>query len=309
MNIISLRQFKKYVFLFFCLISSIILNAQEQENDQNNKAAEMAKKLADPNATIGMFSIPIDYIHYAGDMESASEQNAYKLSFQPSLPYPIKPGQNIFLRPLIPIIISQPTITEDGGFKNEGVSLGDIGFDLAYGISFPSKWMTVIGIAGSAPTASKKKLGTGRWMLGPEVFGGKSTSWGFLGVLISQTWSLNKNKVENAPAVTDDFIYINDAYYPESNTLSITSGQYMYTVNLKNAWQIQSQPVYTYNHKAAKGNKFTLPLGTGVSKTIIAGKMPLKFNLQYWYYVARSESFGPQHQIRLQITPVIKLPW
>ena len=188
------------------------------------------------------------------------------------------------------------------------MSLGDIGFDLAYGISFPSKWMTVFGVAGSAPTASKKELGSGRWMLGPELFGGKVTNWGSIGVLVTQTWSLNKNTAE-AQTNPNNFIFVNDVPYPESNTLSITSGQYMYTVNLKNAWQIQSQPVYTYNHKAAKGSKFTLPLGTGVSKTVMAGNMPFKFNLQYWYYVARADNFRPQHQVRLQIVPVIKLPW
>ena len=286
-----------------------VISAQETQTGGPNSAEEAAKKLADPNATIGQFSIPVDYIHYNGDMPGASEQNAFKLSFQPSLPYAIKKGQNIFVRPLIPIILTQPIITEQGTFQNEGFNLGDIGFDIAYGISFPSKWMTVFGIAGSAPTATKKELGTGRWMLGPEVFGGKATSWGFFGILVTQTWSLNKNIAENAPAVPDDFIYINDAYYPESNTLSITSGQYMYTVNLKNAWQIQSQPIYTFNHKAAKGNKLTLPLGTGVSKTVLAGSMPLKLNLQYWYYLARADNFGPQHQVRLQIVPVIKLPW
>ena len=302
-----LKQKQLFVWLLF-ILSSTQVWAQDTQTEGANSAHEAAKKLADPNATIGQLSIPIDYIHYNGDLTGASSQNAFKLSFQPSLPYAVKPGQNIFFRPLIPFIITQPTITDNGSFKNEGVSLGDIGFDLAYGISFPSKWMTVFGVAGSAPTASKKELGSGRWMLGPELFGGKVTNWGSIGVLVTQTWSLNKNKVA-AQTNPNNFIFVNEVPYPESNTLSITSGQYMYTVNLKNAWQIQSQPVYTYNHKAAKGSKFTLPLGTGVSKTVMAGNMPLKFNLQYWYYVARADIFGPQHQVRLQIVPVIKLPW
>ena len=286
------------------------LMAQEAEAPESNSAEEAAKKLADPNATIGMFSIPIDYIHYNGDMNGASEQNAIKLSLQPSLPYPIKKGQNIFVRPLIPFVLAQPTISDEGEFIQESIELGDIGFDMAYGISFPSKWMTVFGVAGTMPTATKADLGSGRWMLGPEAFLGKTTKWGFAGVLVSQTWSLNKNKVENAIPDPDDFGYIGEAYYPDKReVLSILSGQYMYTVNLKNAWQIQAQPVYLFNYNAKEGSRLTLPLGTGVSKTIIAGKMPMKFNVQYWYYVARAEAFGPQHQIRLQVVPVIKLPW
>ena len=284
--------------------------AQEAEDPGSNSAEEAAKKLADPNATIGMFSIPIDYIHYNGDLNGASDQNAIKLSLQPSLPYPIKKGQNIFVRPLIPFVLTQPTISDEGEFIQESIELGDIGFDMAYGISFPSKWMTVFGVAGTMPTATKADLGSGRWMLGPEAFLGKTTKWGFAGVLVSQTWSLNKNKVENAMPDPDDFGYIGEAYYPDKReVMSILSGQYMYTVNLKNAWQIQAQPVYLFNYNAKEGSRLTLPLGTGVSKTIIAGKMPMKFNVQYWYYVARAEAFGPQHQVRLQIVPVIKLPW
>jgi len=61
--------------------------------------------------------------------------------------------------------------------------------------------------------------------------------------------------------------------------------------------------------KGTDGNKFTFPIGTGVTKVTHFGKLPIKFNLQYWYYVASPDSFGPQQQIRLSIVPVINLPW
>lgn len=32
-------------------------------------------------------------------------------------------------------------------------------------------------------------------------------------------------------------------------------------------------------------------------------------HLQYWYYVSRPEAFGPLHQVRLLLTPVIPVPW
>jgi hypothetical protein len=90
---------------------------------------------------------------------------------------------------------------------------------------------------------------------------------------------------------------------------SITAGQYFYVVNLKNAWQITGQPTWAYNHEAEEGSKLTFPIGTGVNKVVSFGKLPVKISLQYWYYVAQPEAFGPQHQIRLQIAPVIPLPW
>ena len=303
--------------LWLSIIILLIWNyLPAQEAEELSKAAEVAKKLANPNASIGFFAIPVDYISYNGTLSGASDQNAFKMSFQPSLPYVIKPGQNFFFRPLIPFIISQSSINENGEFEKQSVELGDIGFDVAYGITFPSKTIGIIGVAGSAPTATSAELGTGRWMLGPEIFVGQGADWGMLGILLTHSWSLNKNNSESHDQniTPDDFMFINDNYYPDNepggdNTLSITAGQYFYTINLKNAWQIQSQPTFTINHKAEKGSKWSFPLGTGVAKTIIAGNMPLKLSLQYWYYVVSPEAYGPQHQIRFQIAPVIPLPW
>ncbi|MBN3519352.1 hypothetical protein JYB62_05000 [Algoriphagus lutimaris] len=297
------------------LLTVLSINVYGQDEGEESME-EVAKKLANPNASIGLLGLPIDFINYGGDLNGANSQNAFKVSFQPSLPYVVKPGQNIFFRPLIPIIISQPTINESGEFEKQGVDLGDIGFDLAYGITWESKWITLLGIVGSAPTATNKQLGTGRWMLGPEMFLGKNTSWGMFGVLLTQSWSLNKNSAADHDGIQtpEDFMFLNDIYYPDNETgqdyrLNITSGQYFYTINLKKAWQIQAQPTFTINHKASKGNKISVPIGTGLSKTIKAGKNPLKFSIQYWYYAVSPENFGPQHQIRFQIGRIVPLPW
>ncbi len=279
---------KKTALICLVILISQVITAQEiEENTGQNDANAVAKKLADPNAVLGSFAFPIDYINYNGSLPDASSQNAFKLSFQPSLPYPLGPGTNLFLRPLIPIIVSQP-VFNGSGFNNVGVELGDIGFDLAIGHTWPSKWLTLVGIAGSAPSATLATLSARQWTLGPELVVGKTTKWGFFGLLAAQSWGLS-----GAP----------------DKDLSITGGQYFYTINLKNAWQIQAQPLYSYNHNGSSGNKLTLPLGTGVAKTIIAGKMPLKFSLQYWYYIESPDNFGPEHQIRFSIIPVIPLPW
>ena len=91
--------------------------------------------------------------------------------------------------------------------------------------------------------------------------------------------------------------------------VNISAGQYFYTINLKKGWQITASPTYAFNHNATKGNKLTLPIGTGIQKVIKLGKIPVRLGAQYWYYVASPESFGPQHQFRLTIAPVIPLPW
>ena len=250
-------------------------------------ASQIAAELANPNTTLGFLGFPFDFIAYDGDLPGAGDQHAWKISFQPSIPYPVAEGTNFFLRPLIPIILDQPVPVE-GSFEGKGIDLGDISFDAAIGKGFASGLQVIIGMVGTFPTATDDALSVNQYLLGPEFFIGSKMEWGFIGSLFSHQWD-----------------YAGEDGY---NT-SITGGQYFYTVNLKNAWQIQATPTWSYNHKASSGNQLTLPVGAGISKTIIHGKTPWKFGLQYWYYVASPDTFGPKHQIRFQVAPVIPLPW
>jgi hypothetical protein len=139
------------------------------------------------------------------------------------------------------------------------------------------------------PTATNDSLGAGRYLAGPEFVFGKVADWGSFYVLLFHSWSVTGND--------------------ENETISVTGGQYFYTINLGNAWQIQGQPTFTYNHNAPEGSKWTFPIGGGISKTVMLGDLPVKFGAQYWYYLASNESFGQKHQVRFLITPVIPLPW
>ena len=45
------------------------------------------------------------------------------------------------------------------------------------------------------------------------------------------------------------------------------------------------------------------------SKTSILGGRPWNFGVQYWHYLESPDAFGSDYQIRLSISPVVKLPW
>lgn len=273
------------------LFLAVLANAQEEKTEQakskKHSAEEVAKQLADPNTTLGFLTFNLDYFTYDGDLPGSDDQEAWKLSFQPSLPYSLGEGTNFFLRPLIPIIIDQP-VYENGGFSSKGVELGDIGFDAAIGHSFPSGLTLIGGLAGLLPTATDDALGLEQLLLGPEVVVGWKFKWGFLGGLFIHQWDV---------AGEDDY------------DTSITSGQLFFTVNLKHGWQIQSQPLWSYNHNATSGNKWTLPVGLAISKTSVFDKMPIKFSLQYYNYIESPDAFGPEHQVRFIVTPVVPMPW
>ena len=177
---------------------------------------------------------------------------------------------------MIPVYFDQPTpivsgapagdaggadvTTQSRGFENTGTELGDISFDAAIGKTFASGIIMVDGVEGTMDTATDDRIGLGQWLLGPEFLLGRGDHWGFLGLLLNHQWDV---------AGDDDF------------DTSITGGQYFYTYNLKNAWQIQAHPTFSYNHNAESGDEWTFPMGVGVSKTTLLGKTLVKFSLQY----------------------------
>lgn len=290
------------------IVAFLLLASQlySQEEKPEKTAAELAKELANPNATMGQMLFPIDYIHYNGDLANANSQNSFVISFQPSLPIPLSEGLNLYVRPLIPIYITQPVIGATGFESKAG--LGNISADIAVGKTWPSKWITLVGAFGGFPTASDDALKSSQVTLGPELLVAKLTSFGVLGLMVSQAWGVGDPSDPDAASTSlqpDDFWIT--ANNPKS--ASVTAGQYFYTINLQKGWQITASPTYAYNHNGTEGNKFTFPIGTGAQKVLKVGKLPIRAGLQYWYYVASPDAFGPQHQIRLTIAPVVPLPW
>ena len=159
---------------------------------------------------------------------------------------------------------------------------------MAVGTGFKNGVQFIGGMVGTLDTASSDALGGGQTRLGPEILVGQKTSWGFYGGLFSHQWDVGG----------------------EDYNTSITAGQYFYTINLKDAWQIQASPTWAYNHEAADSDdKLTLPLGIGVAKTVKFGSVTVKLSVQYWNYIESPDTFGPEHQIRFGISPVVPVPW
>lgn len=297
----------KHLLSFIAILLMIYsLNAQVEEEKQEKSSADLAKELANPNATLGQMLFPIDFIGFDGDIDGASSQSATVISFQPSLPIPISEGLNLYVRPLIPFYISQPTVTASGFEQKSGI--GNISADVAIGKTWPSKWITLVGVFGSFPTASDRALRASQTTLGPEFMVAKLTSFGALGLIVSHAWGVGS---PNDPDTSSSTILADDFWLNSENpsNISVTAGQYFYTINLNKGWQITASPTYAYNHNGSDGNKLTLPIGTGIQKVIKVGNLPVRLGAQYWYYVVAPEAFGPQHQFRLTVAPVIPLPW
>jgi hypothetical protein len=157
-------------------------------------------------------------------------------------------------------------------------------------------------------TASIEELKSPYTTLGPEVILGYTPKWGFVGAMVNHGWGIGGSDVSSQDfSIQQEAFVTSTAGVPRKS--SVTAGQYFYVVGLKNGWQIAGTPTFAYNHNGEDGNRFTFPLGTGAVKVTKFGKLPVKIALQYWYYVASPDNFGPQHLVRLQIAPVVPLPW
>lgn len=250
--------------------------------------AEIAAALSDPNTTLGTMNFQFDYVAYQGDIPGSGGAEGQRMLFQPSLPYPLTDTTNLFVRPAVPIIFNQDVPAPRGGFDSEGVDLGDVSFDASLGRSLPGGIVVLGGLTGTLPTATNDSLGRDQWLLGPEAAVAVVRPWGVLGLLVTHQWDV---------AGENDY------------DTNVTGGQYFYAFNLGNGLQINGSPTFAYDHEASGNNKWTFPLAIGVSQTLILGGRPWKFGIQYWHYIETPDLFGPDYQIRLSISPVVKLPW
>jgi hypothetical protein len=106
----------KHLFLILFILSIGVLSVNAQDTDAtaqqtDQSADDLAKQLANPNATLGVLFTQFDYVRYSGDIPNAG-QNGFVFNFQPSLPIPLGTGVNLFVRPLIPCLF-KPTGSRD----------------------------------------------------------------------------------------------------------------------------------------------------------------------------------------------------
>ena len=68
-------------------------------------------------------------------------------------------------------------------------------------------------------------------------------------------------------------------------------------------------PTMTIDWTADEGDRVTLPIGLGITKTVKIGSMPVKLRFEPQYSIIKADDFGTTWNFRLQITPVIPSPF
>ena len=262
-----------------------------KEAHHGKSAEEVAKELANPNSSLASLTFKNQFRWFTGDLPDADDQNSYTLLFQPVFPFPLglkadggKP--NIFVRPAIPLLVDQPvpTVTNGTFDWDDTTAIGDIGFDLAYGVTEKNGLLWAVGMVGTLPTATDSDVAGKQLRLGPEILLAKAEKWGLYGIFPSHQWD------------------VTGWSEGEDNSFSTTSIQPIFKFLPGGGWAVGSLPIMTYDWE---NKDWTIPLNLDVSKTVMWGKMPVKLELELNYYVEQPDPFGPEWMIGVNITPVV----
>jgi hypothetical protein len=168
--------------LFMAMVALALVTPARAQND---KAEELAKKLANPVANLISVPVQYNYDEYGGTNDGAAAQ---RLIIQPVIPFSISEDWNLITRTIVPLVDQQDfpvsALNESG--------LGDITESLFFSPKSPTAGGLIWG-AGPVlllPTATEDVLGTKKWGVGPTgVVLKQDGPWTF-GLLANHIWSV-----------------------------------------------------------------------------------------------------------------------
>ena len=152
---------------------------------QQNEAEEVAKKLANPVASL--ISVPLQY-NYDKDYGPDNKGSVHRLNIQPVIPISLNDTWNIITRTIVPLI-DQRDIPAEGRHDS---GLGDIVASQFLSPRAPTAagWIWGVGPVFLLPTATDGRLGGGKWGAGPTaVVLNQQGPW-TVGLLANHIWSV-----------------------------------------------------------------------------------------------------------------------
>lgn len=288
-----------WVCLFGCALAAPAARAESppaaraQPAASGNDLGAVGNKLANPLSDLWALSSSINAPQFSdGDLNTGDPEVGGVMIFQPVMPIPLygkgEDQWRMITRPVIPFVFSKPSPKGPNDFSHHG-GLGDIQLPL---LLTPSDRIAGNFILGGGPifqlpSATANHLGQNQWAMGPAVVVGYKTENATFGVFPNYFWKIGSAGQGATPNVSQ---------------LSLL---YFFNYKLPEAWQIGLNPTITYNDKAPSGNKWNVPVGLYVGRTIRVGRLPVNIKVGGEYSVVSEDLFGQRFQFRFQITPVI----
>src|SRR5664279_1911795 len=186
---ISFNSKRLRIIFLIIIFSPGILMAQEAAKPKEgpapaaNEAAELAKKLANPIASL--ISVPFQNNTFYGMGTYNGTQNV--MNFQPVITIKLNENWNVITRIIVPIV-TQYNVT---GENTSQSGLSDITASAFFSPSHTHNGLTWgVGPAFLIPTATNTYLGTGKFGIGPTAVILKQANGFTYGALMNQIWSV-----------------------------------------------------------------------------------------------------------------------
>ena len=266
-------------------------NSTTSDASAKEDLGEISRQLENPLTSLWSLTFEDSVLLKEGDAISGTEL-ANTLFFQPGLPIPVgeKKDKVFIARPVFPLVtnpVLDPTATDDVDGHETG--FGDIQFLTLLG---PNRTSGIVWGAGATfkfPTATDDVLGEGKYQAGPAAMFFRLAKPWTVGFLYQHWWS-----------------YAGDNDRSDTNQTDL---KYIIRYSLPDAWSIGMGPTVTVDWEADSENRWTVPIGLGVTKMVRFGKMPVKFIVEVQYSVIRPEDYGTQWKFLFRFAPVIPSPF
>jgi hypothetical protein len=251
------------------LLTGVSLHAQQTPQD--------LEKLA-RNPVGDTVKIPLaESINFdAGPYGRASNS----LQIQPTLPFPIAKEWLLIPRIVATLADYEPEVSQASGGS---LGLGDT--VATFFLTPAHTGMVVWGVGPSVliPTATDTNTGAGKWGLGPSLALVLQPNWGSIATDMQNIWSFPGNS-QRTPV----------------NQLQIeTSVSY----NLRRGWYLLTAPTFTSDWTQSRGDRWLIPFGGGVGRTVAIGKKAVDWNIATYSNAIRPVGQPyPKWQMSLQWT-------
>jgi len=246
--------------------------AQEAATDEKAAAAELAKKLQNPIASL--ISVPIqNNWDFGYGRENAMR---YTANVQPVIPFSISEKWNVVTRTIVPIIYAESPVK--GGDDRFG--LGDIVQSFFFSPKEPTErgWVWGAGPALLYPSATHETLGGEQFGLGPTAVLLKQQKGWTYGLLANHLWSVagDGNRDDISATYLQPFV--------------------SYTTKKFTTFALNTESTYDWEN-----SQWTVPVVGQVSQLIKIAKQPVQFALAGKVYADKPDG-GPDWGLRFTVT-------
>lgn len=237
-----------------------------------DSAAELAKKLSNPVASLISVPIKVDYDTGIG----TADADRFSYTIQPVIPFELNETWNVISRTIVPVYIDAESPIVGGSDTN---GMGDILQSVFFSPKAPTAngWIWGAGPVLALPTGDDG-LTTDKFSLGPTAVALKQVSGWTIGALANHLWSVSGD---------DDRSDVNATFLQPFVT---------YTTKTQTTLGLNTESSYDWEAK-----EWTVPINVTVSQLVKVGKQPISFQVGYRNYVD-APTGGPDWGLRFQVT-------